>query len=67
MRTEHYKLIYFHRINQWEMFDLQTDPHEMKNIVADPKNVKLVAELKTELTRLRKELDDHDQLQNQQN
>ena len=67
VRTDRYKLIYFHRINQWELFDLQSDPHEVKNIVADPKGAKLVAELKTELARLRKELNDHDQLQDQQN
>ena len=64
VRTERHKLIYFHRINQWELFDLKTDPHEMKNIVSDPKNAKLVAELKTELARLRKELDDRDQFAN---
>ena len=67
VRTDRYKLIYFHRINQWELFDLQSDSHEVKNIVADPKSAKLVAELKTELARLRKELNDHDQLQDQQN
>jgi arylsulfatase A-like enzyme len=61
VRTERYKLIYFHRINQWELFDLKHDPHELKNICADPQNASLVAELKTELTRLRKELDDRDQ------
>jgi arylsulfatase A-like enzyme len=65
VRTERYKLIYFSRINQWELFDLQTDPHELKNIVNDPGNAKLVAELKTELTRLRKDLDDRDQFANQ--
>lgn len=37
----------------------------MKNTVSDPKNAKLVAELKTELARLRKELDDHDQFAGQ--
>lgn len=66
VRTERYKLIYFHRINQWELFDLKNDPHELKNIVNDTKNAKLMAELKTELTRLRKELDDRDQFATQQ-
>lgn len=65
VRTERYKLIYFHRINQWELFDLKHDPHELKNIFADPKNAPLIAELKNELTRLRKELDDRDQYANQ--
>jgi arylsulfatase A-like enzyme len=66
VRTERYKLIYFHRINQWELFDLKNDRHELRNIVNDTKNAKLVAVLKTELNRLRKELDDHDQFANQQ-
>jgi arylsulfatase A-like enzyme len=61
VRTERHKLIYFHRINQWELFDLQTDPQEMNNLANDPKHVNRVAELKTELARLRKELDDRDQ------
>jgi len=37
----------------------------MKNIVNDAKNAKLVTELKTELTRLRKELDDREQFADQ--
>lgn len=66
VRMERYKLIYFHRINQWELFDLKNDPHELQNIVSAPENAKLVAELKTELARLRQELDDHDQFAAQQ-
>lgn len=61
VRTERYKLICFHRINQWELFDLQSDPHELKNLVNDPKHATLVTDLKAELNRLRKELDDRDQ------
>jgi len=61
VRTERYKLIYFHRINQWELFDLKTDPKELQNIVADRANTQLVADLKTELARLRNELDDRNQ------
>lgn len=65
VRTERHKLIYFHRLNQWELFDLKTDPRELKNIVSAPENAKLVTELKTELTRLRKDLDDRDQFAKQ--
>jgi arylsulfatase A-like enzyme len=61
VRTERYKLIYFHRINQWELFDLKNDPHELKNVYADPSYAKTVKELKGEMERLRKELNDHDQ------
>lgn len=61
VRTERYKLIYFHEIDQWELFDLQKDPHELNNVFADPTYAPQVKELKAELQRLRKELDDRDQ------
>ncbi len=35
--TERYKLMHFYYdIDEWEMYDLQTDPQEMKNIYNDP-------------------------------
>jgi arylsulfatase A-like enzyme len=61
VRTERYKLIFFHRINQWELYDLRKDPHELNNVYADPAYAGTVKELKTELERQRKELNDHDQ------
>jgi arylsulfatase A-like enzyme len=61
VRTDRYKLIYFHDLKEWELFDLKKDPREMKSVYADPKYADVVVELKTELTRLRKELNDHDQ------
>src|SRR5947209_7148561 len=36
VRTDRYKLIYFHRIDQWELYDLKKDPHELNNIYAQP-------------------------------
>jgi arylsulfatase A-like enzyme len=66
VRTERYKLIYFNRIDQWELFDLKTDPRELKNIFGDPQNTKIVAGLKSEMARLRKDLDDRDQFAEQQ-
>jgi arylsulfatase A-like enzyme len=61
VRDERYKLIFYHRINQWELFDLKEDPHELKNIYADPSQAETVKRLKGEMDRLRKELNDHDQ------
>ena len=66
MRTDRYKLIYFNRLKQWELFDLKNDPHELKNVYADPAYIDTGNELKAEMARLRKELDDHDQLQDVQ-
>ena len=39
---------------------------ELRNIYNDPAHQKLVADLKTELARLRKELEDDDRFANQQ-
>jgi arylsulfatase A-like enzyme len=66
VRTERFKLIYFNRLDAWELFDLKNDPHELKNVYADPAQADTVKQLKTGLARLRTELDDHDQFQDQQ-
>ncbi|EEF61033.1 sulfatase family protein [Pedosphaera parvula] len=61
VRSERYKLIYFNKINEWEFYDLKRDPHELKNVYADPAYAKEVQRAKAEMERLRKELNDHDQ------
>jgi arylsulfatase A-like enzyme len=61
VRTYTHKLIYFNRIDQWEMYDLVKDPTEMNNIYNDPKHKNLVNELKKELKRLQTELGDDPQ------
>lgn len=61
VRTERYKLIFFNKIDQWELFDLEKDPHELKNVYADPTYAETLKKLKEELFRLKKELKDDDQ------
>ncbi|MBL8186793.1 MAG: sulfatase [Acidobacteria bacterium] len=61
VRTERYKLIFFNKLNQWELYDLQKDPIEMKNVYSDPAYKKIVGDLKKELYRLKKEVKDDDQ------
>ena len=61
VRTTTHKLIYFWRKDQWELFDLVKDPYELHNLYGDPASQDLVARLKTELYRLKKELKDDDQ------
>ena len=61
VRTHRHKLIHFNNLDEWELYDLQTDPHEMHNVYSDPAQARTIARLKKELTRLRKELDDRDQ------
>lgn len=61
VRTDTHKLIYFNQLDQWEMYDLTRDPSELNNLYSDPAQAGVVARLKTELKRLRVELDDRDQ------
>src|SRR5262249_39008292 len=63
VRTERYKLIYFNKIDQWELFDLEKDPHELKNVSADPAQAETVKKLKEELFRLKKDLKDDNQFE----
>ncbi len=66
IRTETHKLIYFWKKDQWECYDLIADPEEMHNIYTDPSAQKLVARLKEQLYRLKKELKDDDQYADKQ-
>jgi arylsulfatase A-like enzyme len=37
IRDQHWKLIRYPKINLSQLFDLKSDPHEMKNLADDPK------------------------------
>jgi arylsulfatase A-like enzyme len=65
LRTRTHKLIYFWTKNQWEMYDLAKDPGEMRNLAGDPAHKELLAQLKTELRRLKQEVRDDDQFATQ--
>ena len=59
IRTKRYKLIHFyHDIDAWELYDLENDPHELRNLYGDPQYLGIVAELKAELVRLREKYGD---------
>lgn len=64
VRTSRYKLIYFHKLDQWELYDLQKDPGEMRNVYSEPSYAKILESLKRELQRLKKEFKDDDQFAN---
>ncbi|MBN1491974.1 MAG: sulfatase-like hydrolase/transferase [Phycisphaerae bacterium] len=55
VRTDRHKLIHYYDINEWELFDLKSDPDEMHSVYDDPAYAETVKELKAELTRLRKQ------------
>ena len=71
VRTLRYKLIYYYgdplgqegavgpkERPEWELFDLERDPSEMKNVYSDPKYAEVVASLKGELNRLQEKVGD---------
>jgi hypothetical protein len=66
VRTATHKLIYFWKKDQWELFDLVNDPHELHNLYGVPGHESVTAALKTELLRLKKSLKDDDQFANDQ-
>jgi arylsulfatase A-like enzyme len=53
--TSRYKLIHFDGpdLDEWELFDREKDPHELRSAYNDPTYASVVAELKHELVRLR--------------
>ncbi|MDG2224379.1 MAG: sulfatase [Rubripirellula sp.] len=53
VRTQQHKLIYFPVSDEWNLFDLQRDPGEMRSVHADPAYQQTRQELATEFTRLR--------------
>ena len=66
VRTSTHKLIHFWKKDQWELFDIVNDPHELHNLYGLPGHEPITAALKTELLRLKKALRDDDQFANEQ-
>lgn len=60
IRGERYKLIYFYTVNEWELYDLKTDPQEQQNLIRSPKHQSIIVQLKKELRQLRDLYDDHE-------
>jgi arylsulfatase A-like enzyme len=64
IRTEKYKLIYYYKRNEWELFDLEKDPDEMDNLVVQnglrvqPGYESVIRDLAERLVQLRKQYND---------
>jgi arylsulfatase A-like enzyme len=71
VRTDRYTLIFYYgkalgmtgaknedTVPEWELFDRQKDPRQLRNVYNDPAYQQVVSDLKTELERLRAELKD---------
>ncbi|MBM3839927.1 MAG: sulfatase [Verrucomicrobia bacterium] len=56
--TDRYKLVHFYEpeFNYWELFDLKSDPRELKNVYGAPQYAVTQKELEQELARLRAQL-----------
>jgi arylsulfatase A-like enzyme len=65
MSTERYKLIhYYYDIDEWELYDLKTDPQEMKNVYNDPAYKNVRVDLHLRLMKLMEKYKDSEELAN---
>ena len=64
VRTARYKLICYYKVDEWELFDLKTDPEELNNLYGKPAYAGVTEALKNELFRLKAAVGDSDQYYN---
>jgi arylsulfatase A-like enzyme len=65
-RTDRYKLIHFYYdVDEWELYDLEKDPYEMRNVYNNPAYVEVQEMMHGKLVDLRKEYGDSDELTQQ--
>ncbi len=61
IRTERWKLIHFwEQPEEWELYDLEKDPDEMKNLIGQRDQERRVHDLRLRMVALRRETDDVD-------
>ncbi|MDR2472183.1 MAG: sulfatase [Tannerella sp.] len=59
--TERYKLIHFYYdVDEWELYDLEKDPHEMHSVYHDPAYAEVKAMMHRRLTEMRASYGDSD-------
>ena len=58
VRGKRWKLIHYPQIGQWQLFDLQEDPHELRNRVAEQAHQATVDQLRRELLRWQRSVSD---------
>jgi arylsulfatase A-like enzyme len=62
VRTDRYKLIHFYYdVDEWEMYDLETDPHEMHSVYGDPQYSDVQEMMHEKLQEVRKKYHDSDE------
>ncbi|MBD3265079.1 sulfatase-like hydrolase/transferase [bacterium] len=66
LRTRRYTMAHFYYdIDEWELYDLEKDPHQMNNVYHHPAYADVVKQLTRELHRLQKQYGDSEQLAKQ--
>lgn len=61
IKSDRFKLIRFYgHVNQWEFYDLASDPNEMRNLIDEPAMQSRIAEMKRRLAALRQQYRDSD-------
>ena len=60
IRTDRHKLIYFYDHREWELYDLATDPSEMRNLYGLPEHGEYIGDLKRRLLELAAQYGDHE-------
>jgi arylsulfatase A-like enzyme len=53
VRTDRYTLANFYPVKEWELYDLEKDPQQLRNVHADSAYAQTLVEMKAELERLR--------------
>ena len=53
VRTDRYKLIHYYQIGEWELFDLERDPDELRSVYDDPEYAEVHSVLASRLAELR--------------
>jgi arylsulfatase A-like enzyme len=57
VRTERYKLVYYYQNDEWELFDLVTDPADQINLYGKPGYAEITRDLQQRLRALRVQYD----------
>lgn len=54
VRTDRWKLIHYPKLDRYQLFDLQRDPHEMQDLAGQPAHATVEADLRTRLAALQR-------------